>query len=115
MKNALAILTTAIVAAFLQWFLPWWLIVIPCSVMGFFIGEKKGSPAFLRGFFAIFLLWISYAFILSFQNDHLLANRMSLLILKIKSPLLLLIVSAFIGGLVGGLSAITGFFIRRKL
>ena len=115
MKNILAILTTAVVAAILQWFLPWWMIVLPCSIMGFFIGEKKGSPAFLRGFLAIFLLWISYAFVISFQNDHVLANRMSMLILKIKSPLLLLFASAFIGGLVGGLSAITGFFIRRKL
>ncbi len=115
MKNLFSILVIAVLCCAMQWFLPWWVIIFPCAFVGFFVGEKDGYKAFLRGFIGVFLVWISYALIRSLANDHLLANRMSLLIFKLKAPYLLMVVSAIIGGLTGGLAALSGFYIRLKL
>jgi hypothetical protein len=93
-------------------YLPWWTIAITSFLVVALIPQRPGA-AFLCGFTAIFLLWAALSFWLSFQNNHILAHKISLLILSIDNPLLLILVTALIGALVAGFAAITASFARR--
>ena len=56
--------------------------------------------SFVAGFVSLFLLWYGLSFWMSFQNGHLLANRISTLILKQENSFLLVLITALIGGIV---------------
>jgi hypothetical protein len=108
MKNfILSIVLIAAIAAILQPFLPWWIIAPVAFAVGF-IFQQKSVYAFLAGFVAIFALWTIYAFLLSQANHDILAKKIAeLLPLKGHVSWLILTTGA-IGGLVSGLSAVTG-------
>jgi hypothetical protein len=94
-------------------YFPWWSIAIVAFVVSALIPQKP-LLAFLSGFVALFLLWGALSFFISSNNDHILANRVSLLILKMQSAFLLILATALVGALVGGFAALTGSFIRPE-
>jgi CRISPR/Cas system-associated protein Cas5 (RAMP superfamily) len=47
-------------------------------------------------------------------NEHLLAHKVSVLILKMDNPYLLIFATALIGALVAGFAALTGAYLRKK-
>ena len=94
-------------------YFPWWSIAIIAFVVAVLIPQNAGT-SFLTGFIALFLLWGILSFWMSSSNDDILAHRISLLIFKIDSPYLLMIVTALIGGLVAGIAALSGSYLRRK-
>ena len=59
-------------------------------------------------FFAVFIYWALYSYLLSSSNDFILATKISKLIGIGSSPYLLIILSATIGGISSGTSAIFG-------
>ncbi|MDJ1469415.1 hypothetical protein QNI19_14110 [Cytophagaceae bacterium DM2B3-1] len=100
-----------IASLLLQLFLPWWII----APVAFAFTLWKGNSArqsFLAGFAAIFILWLGVAFITDIQNDSILSAKIAEM-LFVKYSALLLIVTALIGGLVGGLSAWTGYLWKK--
>lgn len=113
MKFIASILLILVLSFLTCLYFPWWSIAIVAFIVSVIIPQKPG-PAFLCGFIALFLLWGGLAYWISANNDHVLAHRVSLLILKNDSPLLLIVVTALIGAVVGGLAALTGSFIRSK-
>ena len=110
-------IVSLILIAFLSFaaclYFPWWSIAIVAFIITALIPQGP-AKSFLTGFLALFLLWAGLSFWISNNNDHILAHKVSLLILKIDSPYLLIIVTAFIGGIVAGLAAVTGSFLRNK-
>jgi hypothetical protein len=94
-------------------YLPWWSIAIVAFIVSVLIPQNPRA-SFFCGFSALFLFWGALSYWISANNNHVLAHRVSLLILKNDSPLLLIIVTALIGGVVGGLASLTGSFIRSK-
>ncbi len=94
-------------------YLPWWSIAITSFAVSVAIPQKP-AIAFLTGFLAIFILWGALAFYLSSNNQHILAHKISILILKKDDPYLLVGVSACIGALVAGVAALSGSWIRPK-
>ena len=94
-------------------FFPWWSIAVVCFVVSFLSPNQYGK-AFLIGFVALFLLWFGLSFWLSFKNNHILAQRISVLILNMNSPFLLVLLTAFIGAVVGGFSSLSGSLLRGK-
>lgn len=108
--------------------LPWWGIAIVAFLVGAILSEKrrrrvfakKQPPArsFLAGFLAIFLLWGGMAFFLNSQNESFLAGKIAQLITEnppIPGHSLLILSTALIGGILGGLSALTGNFFGEAL
>jgi hypothetical protein len=75
---------------------------------------QKAAKSFLSGFIALFLLWGSLAWYISSNNNHLLAHKVSLLILKLDSPALLIAATAFTGALVAGFAALAGSYLRQR-
>jgi hypothetical protein len=98
-------------SAFLQWFGPWWLIALPCIGVGFF-HNLRGRRAFFTGFIAIATLWLGYAEYLNARNHQLLAGKMAELF-HLPSVTLMLLVTAVLGGLAGGLATLSGFELSR--
>jgi hypothetical protein len=100
-----------IVSCFIaQSFLPWWIIAPVCLIASFFFSSSK-KQAFWSGFAGVFILWLVKILSLSLPNEHLLANKVGQVFMLPESNynwIILLIVSSVIGGMVGGLSCLTG-------
>lgn len=94
-------------------YFPWWCIAIVAFIVSALIPQKPVN-SFLSGFLGLFLLWSILSFYISFNNDHILAHRVSLLLIKNDSPFLLVLTSGLIGGLVAGFAALTASFIYKK-
>jgi hypothetical protein len=111
MKILSAFILTALLAFAGCLFLPWWIISVVAFVVALLIPIRPGA-AFLAAFVAIFLLWGVQAFYIDSINDHVLASRVVSVLKLGSSSLNLVLATAFIGGLVAGLSALTGSLLR---
>ncbi len=100
----------ALLALILQTFLPWWSIAIAGFVSGIVFTQKPAN-AFINGFSGIFALWAAVSLYIYFVNQGLLAEKLADLF-SLPHGLLVVLMTALIGGICGGLSAITGNFFR---
>lgn len=112
MKFFISFLLTILLSFAACLFLPWWSIAIAAFVVAALIPQKPGK-AFLTGFIALFLLWGGLSFWMSNNNDHILANKVSQLILKMENPYMLILATALIGALVAGFAALAGSYLRK--
>ncbi len=113
MKFFIAIVLIMLLSFAACLYFPWWSIAIAAFIVSAFIPQKP-LLAFVSGFIALFVLWLSLCFWISSGNDHILAHRVSLLLFKADNPFLLIIISALIGALVAGLASLTASFIRPQ-
>ena len=112
MKFFISLILTALLSFALCLFLPWWSIAIATFVVAAVIPQKPGK-AFLTGFIALFLLWGGLSFWISNNNEHILAHKISMLMVKMDSPYLLIFVTALIAALVAGFAALAGSYLRK--
>ncbi|MDX2245862.1 MAG: hypothetical protein SF052_03740 [Bacteroidia bacterium] len=104
------------------WF-PWWSVAIVGAFIGILFSEKRRkrmfgkqpvpARAFLAGFLALFILWGGMALWTDWQNDSLLSEKISKIIVPegeifLSRAWLMILVTALIGGLTGGFSTMTG-------
>ncbi|UOR04507.1 hypothetical protein MUN82_16360 [Hymenobacter aerilatus] len=101
-----------VVAAVAQVFLPWWCIVPVAFLLAMLVG-RTGGKAFLAGFFGVGLGWLILAIWLNGQNNSVLARRVAELLPLSGSIALLLLVTLVVGGLIGGLAALSGCWLRQ--
>jgi len=113
MKFLVSLILTALLSLAACIYFPWWSIAIVAFVVAVLIPQEAGL-SFLAGFLSLFLLWGILSFWISSSNDHILAHKISQIIIKIDNPYLLMFVTALIGGVVAGFAAITGSFLRKK-
>ncbi|MCZ8214945.1 MAG: hypothetical protein O9262_01835 [Cyclobacteriaceae bacterium] len=92
----------------IQLFLPWWSIAIVAFAGGFLF---KSSQNFLAGFLSLALLWGLYAFWIDLGGAAPLADRVAG-ISSISKPLLF-VLTAVVGGLVGGFAALSGSILKK--
>lgn len=111
MKFLVSIVLISLLSFIACLYLPWWSIAI-VSLLVAIIFHQKPLWSFLAGFCALFLLWTILAFIISSSNNHILAHRMSLVILKSDSPFMLTLITGLIGAMVAGFAALAGSFVR---
>ena len=95
------------------YFLPWWVVAIAAFLSAFFIG-KTSAQSFWSGFSAVFIVWTVLALFKSIPNNNILAKRVAVLF-QLPNWILLLLITALIGGLVGGLSALSGVLLKRAI
>ena len=113
MKFIVAILLTALLAFAESLFFPWWSIAIASFIVAVFIHQKPWK-AFLCGFLGLFLLWAGQASFIDFKNEHILSQKVANILPLGGNTLLLILITAFIGGLVSGFGALTGSFTKRN-
>ncbi|WP_428330531.1 hypothetical protein [Mucilaginibacter sp.] len=93
------------------YFLPWWVVAIAAFLSAFIIGKTSGQ-SFLSGFSAVFIGWTVLALFKSIPNDHMLAKKVATLF-QLPNWILLLLITAIIGGVIGGMAALSGVLLRR--
>ena len=113
MKFFISLILTMLLSFAACLFLPWWSIAIAAFVVAALIPQKP-FKAFLTGFISLFLLWGGVSFWISNNNDHILAHKVSQLLIKMDNPYLLILTTAFIGALVAGFSALAGSYLRKS-
>ncbi|HMS63988.1 MAG TPA: hypothetical protein PKD83_01900 [Ignavibacteria bacterium] len=113
MKFISAIILTAALSYIAGMFLPWWIIAVIAFLTAVLLSQKP-MKSFLCGFISIFLLWAGMSFWISFNNNNILAYKISMLIFNISVPSLLIIVTGFTGGLVAGFAALAGSYLRYR-
>lgn len=106
----LLILIFALVA---QLFLPWWTMAMVAFAIAFWKAQR-GGQAFGAGFAAVGLTWLGAALFWQFATEGILTERVTAM-LTLPSPWMLVGITVLLGGIVGGLSALSGFLLRRAL
>jgi hypothetical protein len=95
-----------------SYFLPWWVAALIAFLAALFIGKTSGR-SFWSGFGAIVVLWVLLALLKSIPNDNILASRVIQLFPLPHNWILLLLITALIGGVVGGLAALSGMLTKK--
>ena len=111
MRFLLAILSVILLAAVVAPFCPWWIIAVVSFLVMLVIGLKPGL-SFLAGFTGIAVYWFVLILMKDMPNEHILSERMSKLF-QLPNYEIFIVVTVFIGGLVGGLAALSAACIRR--
>lgn len=114
MRHTAALLLAMALAYALGLFLPWWSTAVAAAIVMAALGQRP-LAASLLGFSAVFLLWSASILTRSIANDHILAHRMSAMILGTDNPTLLIALSALLGGLLGGLGGLCGSLLHRAI
>ena len=112
MKFIVALLLTAFLGYVAPLYLPWWTFAATSFIVAFAIPQSPWR-AFLAGFAALFLFWGIYAFFIDQANDHLLSVKIAEVLPLNGSYVLLLVITALIGGIVSGFAALTASLCRR--
>ena len=113
MKFLTSIVLIALLSVAACLYLPWWSIAVVAFIVTVAIPQKQ-LASFLSGFIALFLLWGTLCWYISSNNNHLLAHKVSVLMLQMDSPYVLILATALIGALVAGFAALSGSFVRKK-
>jgi hypothetical protein len=113
MKLLVAIILTGLLSFVAGLYLPWWSIAVAAFLIALLI-HQRGWKAFLSGFLGVFILWAFLAWWIDMKNEGLLSKKIAELFHLGTSSILLIIVTAFIGALVGGFAAMTGSFLRSS-
>lgn len=111
MKFIISILLIALLSFAAGLYLPWWSLALVAFVVAALIHQRAGK-SFLSGFLGLFLLWGILAFVIDQQNQHLLAGKVSSLFSFGDGSIVLILVTALIGGLVAGFAAMAGSYVR---
>ena len=112
MKFITSLILTALLSFVACLYLPWWSIAIAAFIVAALI-PQGAVKSFLTGFTALFLLWGGLSFWISNNNEHLLAHKVSMVLLKMDNPWVLIFATAIIGALVAGFGALSGSFLRK--
>lgn len=110
MKFSVALLLTSLLCFAVVLYLPWWFIAIAAFIVAIVVQQSQ-VKSFLAAFSAVSVLWSIHAFILDIQNAQLLSSKIAG-VLQIGNSAVLISITAFIGGLVAGMAALTGSFLK---
>jgi hypothetical protein len=113
MRFLLSILLTAVLAFVAGMYLEWWSIAIVAFLVALLLPQGLGR-SFLAGFLGIFILWGVLSLWIDIKNDGLLSGKMAGLFGLGSSGILLVIITALVGALVGGFAAMSGSSLRGR-
>ena len=106
-KNILGIILIIITGQFM----PWWAFSIITFIIGYMAHTK--NEALISGFMISFSSWfivLTYAYI---NGGNILFTKMSML-LKMNSPMILIIASSILSGIIGITSSWTGLQFNKR-
>ena len=101
-----------VLGAIAQLLFPWWVSAVVAFWVGFWIADSPGR-SYLYGFASMLLMWSIFAGFQSSANGGLITTAFSNIFGGKVSGGQLIMVTGFIGGLVGGFSAMSGTLLRH--
>jgi hypothetical protein len=112
MKLIVAIILTALLSFVCGLYLPWWSVAI-AALISILLVPLRGGKAFLAGFLGVFILWAFLAWWIDMKNEHVLSKKIAEVFPLGGSSFAIIMVTAFIGALVGGFAAMSAGYLRR--
>jgi hypothetical protein len=113
MKLLVAIILTALLSFVAGIYLPWWSIALAAFISVLLV-PLSGGRAFLAGFLGVFILWALLAWWIDIKNEHVLSRKVAEIFPLGGSSFAIILVTAFIGALVGGFAGMSGSYLRRQ-
>ena len=113
MKFLIQVALTALLSYVAAQFLPWWSLVICAAITAMALNLSKAA-AFWGGFVAISLLWMLVATLIEVKTNAILSSKIGPL-LGFQSSIWLILFTGLLGGIVGGLGALSGQQIGIRL
>jgi hypothetical protein len=92
--------------------LPWWSFVVTNLIIAIALPIKP-LQSFIAGASGVGALWAGLAFGIDMANNHILSSKVAQILPLGGSYIALIIVTAFVGALLGGLASLTGSFVRK--
>lgn len=113
MKLVVAVLLTVLLAFIGGLFLPWWCLAIASFFVAIIV-HQKAWKAFISGFMGVFLLWGGLAWWIDMGNNSILSKKIATILPLGGNAVLLILVSAIVGGLIAGVAAMSGSYLRSS-
>jgi hypothetical protein len=115
MRFTLAVLLTLLAgtAIGLLSFVPWWGFVVSTLLVAIILPQTP-SMSFAAGFLGMFISWGGLAWWIDQLNEHILSSQIANLFPLQGSSAALLFITGLLGGLIAGLAAITGTYLRTS-
>jgi hypothetical protein len=113
MKFIIQVVLTGLLSYGAEHFLPWWTIGICAAIVAMGLSLNK-ITALLGGFTSIALLWMGAATLIDVHTNSILSVKIAPL-LGFQSSTLLILLTGLVGGIVGGLGALSGQQLRTLL
>ena len=112
MKFVAHVIAVLLISLLLQSFLPWWTMAVGAFAVGLLF-RQSGFHSFLAGLLGVGLLWFGMAYYIDSSTHSVLGSKMAL-IFPVQTAGMLILVTAIIGGLVGGFASMTGGVIAYR-
>jgi len=114
MKFILSIVLVALVTYAIGIYgnLPWWSFVVTNLMIAIALPIKP-LQSFFAGALGVGAFWGGLAFGIDMANNHILSSKVAQILPLGGSYIALIIVTAFVGALLGGLASLTGSFVRK--
>lgn len=113
MKFSVAFLLTALLSFIAGLYFPWWSIAIASFFVALLVHQKAGI-AFVSAFLALLFLWSGLAWWINVKNENILSSKVAELLGIGSNTFLLILITGAIGGLVAGVAAMSGSFLRSR-
>lgn len=111
MKFIIQLVLTILPGYFLEHFFPWWSIALCAFFLSLIVrGSQFGS--FMSGFTATGFLWMIKAATVDVQTSSILSKKIAP-VFHLTHPTTLVILTGLVGGIVGGLSAWSGYHLQK--
>jgi len=94
-------------------YLPWYSLALVAFLVALLLPQGL-LKSFLSGFLGIFLLWGGLALWIDTRNQHVLSRKIAEVLPLGGNSLLLILVTALVGALVGGFAALSGASLRAN-
>jgi hypothetical protein len=112
MKKILKVLLIIALTWVFSLFLPFWGAAL-AGFIGSLVIDTTNVASFFTGFVAVFLVWGLTAFFIDLDTQHIMSDRIGQLFGL--TPPFLVLVSAILGGITGGLGSLTGCTLKATL
>jgi hypothetical protein len=109
-KVLVKIILIAAMSYLLQNVMGWWAVALAAFLINLII-FTKGLSSFVSGFLGVGILWFFKALITDFSTGAILSEKVAD-IFNLPGSTLLVIITAFIGGMAGGSASVTGSALR---
>lgn len=90
----------------IELWLPSWHIVVCAAIISILI-RNTSTASFFAGFVAISLLWMAKATVIDVYTHSIISTKM-IALLGLPSPIMLILLTGLIGGLLGGFGSLIG-------
>ncbi|HSZ86748.1 MAG TPA: hypothetical protein VK787_12015 [Puia sp.] len=112
MKFIISILLTALLSFVGGLWLQWWEIAVAAFLVSLIIPQQRWD-SFLSGSLGVFFLWGILSWWIDFKNNSILSQKIAQILPLGGSPYLLILFTAFVGGIVSGVAALTASYLRK--